>query len=238
MLGQQKTFTGADRVTNQSPTSTSDDPAASPKSMLSKWRLIQRMVLIGVLVNTTLFFRGCSMSDTNFTAGFPLPAVEYRQDLSQDSWDSRHVQWLPRPLIFNLVAFSALAGLAYFVAPFSRLLFRGRIVAALVITFVAFNLVIISPTVWIHTTFSVESWLAELILGDERRVWVMDAFSRAYFVTFAMGAAVLCTASRFVWQRHVTTSGNQPWQIQLVGMFVITTLVAVVTAIIILATRS
>ncbi len=202
------------------------------KADSSTARLMRQILLFGLLINTTLFFRGCSMSDTHFTTGFPLPALEYHQDMSQSSWTSGDVRILWHPMALNLGCLGALAVAAFWAKPLRKCLSHRVSVAALLVVFLAFNCVLVSPTLWVNTTFSLQAQLVEILLGDERRVWVMDTFSRAYFVAFVGCVAALISGGHYLWRTKISAPHGERWQIQLVGLFVLTTLVGLLTALI------
>lgn len=187
---------------------------------------------LGLIINSTLFFRGCSLSDAHFTTGFPWPAVEYQQDMNQTLWQSGQVRLLAGPMVWNLACFLLLSLVVWYTPPLRGWISNSLLMQSLLVTYFAFNCVVVSPTIWVDTTFALQTTLVEWLLGDERRVWVMDIFSRAYFTTFVGGAAVLIGFGRHLWRTRIATPNGNRWQVQLVGLFVLTTLAGLAAAMI------
>ena len=99
-------------------------------------------------------------------------------------------------------------------------------------TFAAFNMAIVWPWLWLNTTFRLEIWLLELFFGNDRSINVMDGFSRLYFVAHIAGCVGLIAVVEFLWAKFMRTPGGEWWQFRLAGMFLLTTVTCVVTALI------
>jgi hypothetical protein len=115
-----------------------------------------------------------------------------------------------------------------------RVFFSIPIALGLGITYLAFNLVVVAPDLWAKTVFHIQILLLDAFLEDERRCWVMDIFSRGYFVLHLFSVACLMTVTERVWKKYVATSGECWWQFRLTGIFTITTGVCLLIVLVLL----
>ena len=184
-----------------------------------------RIAVLTFLVNSTLFFRGCSFEAVNLTTGFPMPAIEF----SRGDDGLEFVAMEDVPIMIDLVV--CVAG-GLLIAALTQSLFFSRAVAAgLLISAAAFNLVLIAPDLWAKTVFQVQVWLLDALFENERRIWVMDIFSRIYFVFHIGVAAGLVALGQRGWRKHIATSSDRWWQFGLTGIFVLTTIACLLTVL-------
>jgi hypothetical protein len=189
-----------------------------------------RFAVLLLLCNTALFFRGCSATGAAFTMGLPLPAAEFRQDESQRNMSV--TDGSPLALLLNALIVAVIGIPLYLFGPLRKVVLHRRVLIAAGISYVAFNMAVIWPTLWMNTTFALQAWLVDLLLGDECRIWVMDIFSRCYFLAHSAVVLVICYAGKRVWNRFVATSGERWWQFQLSGIFVIMTIACLLIGLI------
>jgi hypothetical protein len=191
--------------------------------LLKSPELWMRIAVLTLLVNSTLFFRGCSFEAVRLTTGFPMPAVEF----SRGDDGLEFVAMKDAPILIDL-AVSIIGGLLIAVV-FRRLFFSHQVAAGLLITFAAFNLVLVAPELWAKTVFQPQIYLLDALFENERRIWVMDIISRSYFVLhIAVVSGVMALAQRG-WRKYISTSTERWWQFGLKGIFALTTIACLLT---------
>lgn len=201
-----------------------DATSPSHTPLLKSPGLWMRIAVLTLLVNSTLFFRGCSFdAAVRLTTGFPMPAVEF----SRGDDGLEFVAMKDAPILIDL-AVSIIGGLLIAVV-FRRLFFSHQVAAGLLITFAAFNLVLVAPELWAKTVFQPQIYLLDALFENERRIWVMDIISRSYFVLhIAVVSGVMALAQRG-WRKYISTSTERWWQFGLKGIFALTTIACLLT---------
>ena len=203
----------------------SDDPGLDAVFSGSFWR---RLLLLCLLVNGSMFFRGCAFQQTQFTAGFPAPVCEI---CVSEEPGANEIRELSLTAAGSNIAFAMTCGFLLSIsAGLRRIALHRRTITAVAFTFLAFNVALVWPWLWMNTTFAFETWLLESTLGNERRIWVLDIFSRVYFVVLAVLASLVFYLGEIGWLRFVAKPGGKWWQFQLRGVFIVTTATCLIVA--------